>query len=770
VANLSKTIDRAADISRDVGTRLERRVRKAFATYTQRAGQLRAEHAEQFSHVRTPWDLWREGAEYAVDFAQRSALFWDTLRQRGNDYIEHERAGKPPLLAYEYDMLSDGRKFERPVNYALVRIVTPAGIKTDESLRPFIIVDPRAGHGPGIGGFKADSEVGVALLAGHAVYFVIFFPEPEEGQTLADVVDAEAEFVRIVGERHPKSAKPVLVGNCQAGWAVMLLAASRPELVGAIVLNGAPMSYWSGNDGENPMRYAGGLMGGAWSSLLASDLGAGKFDGAHLVQNFENLNPSNAFWGKYYHLWENIDTEPERFLDFERWWGGYYLLNDEEIRWIVNNLFVGNKLAAGEAKLGPGRFFDLKSITSPIIIFASMGDNITPPQQAFNWIADVYRNSDEIKANGQTIVGLVHEDIGHLGIFVSGAVAKKEHAQIIEVLKYIQQLPPGLYGMDIHEAVGLDGSTAYEVSLAERKVEEVRQLQKRDRLDEKPFEAVAAVSELTERAYELLVRPMVREAVPEWAAKAAREFHPLRAQRWMFSDKNPMLAGLPYLAFTARSGRKAAGESNAMRQREKLASELITATLDLYRDLRDAGREAAFYQIYGSLVSLQVADQRAETRRDSKFDPRQVPAVRQVLETLEDGDLQEGLTRMALLLAKEGGGTRELSQMARAREILAPARGIKPMSEDEVRRLLHEETIVTEFEPERARRSLPRLIRTRAERKIARAYLDRVESGMPLNDRQRALLNDFRERLPSPAGARTAVRKPRQAARRRLRR
>src|SRR5437868_4405138 len=144
----------------------------------------------------------------------------------------------------------------------------------------------------------------------------------------------------------------------------------------------------------------------------------------------------------------------------------------------------------------------LRAISAPIIIFASMGDNITPPQQAFNWIADVYRNSDEIKANGQTIVGLVHEDIGHLGIFVSGAVAKKEHAQIIEVLKYIQQLPPGLYGMDIHEAVGLDGATAYEVSLVERKVEDVRQLQKGDRMDEKPFEAVAAVSELTERAYE----------------------------------------------------------------------------------------------------------------------------------------------------------------------------------------------------------------------------------------------------------------------------
>src|SRR6185369_11133485 len=108
----------------------------------------------------------------------------------------------------------------------LVRIVPPDGITVDSRLRPYIIIDPRAGHGPGIGGFKDDSQVGVALKAGHPVYFVIFFPDPEPGQTLADVVDAEAEFVRLVAARHPQSPKPVLVGNCQGGWAVMMLAAS----------------------------------------------------------------------------------------------------------------------------------------------------------------------------------------------------------------------------------------------------------------------------------------------------------------------------------------------------------------------------------------------------------------------------------------------------------------------------------------------------------------------------------------------------------------
>jgi hypothetical protein len=134
----------------------------------------------------------------------------------------------------------------------------------------------------------------------------------------------------------------------------MLLAAARPELTGPLVINGAPMSYWSGSwsggEGENPMRYLGGLLGGSWVALLTSDLGNGLVDGAHFIANFERLNPANTLWTKYYNLFAKVDTEAPRFLGFERWWGGYILMNEEEIRWIVDNLFVGNRLAHGEAK------------------------------------------------------------------------------------------------------------------------------------------------------------------------------------------------------------------------------------------------------------------------------------------------------------------------------------------------------------------------------------------------------------------------------------
>jgi len=753
MADVNRTIDRSIKISRAVAGVLQRRLRDANERYVERMRAAAGTLAQSGGLPKTPLEFWRQWREYHVDFAQRSVLYWDTLRQAGNQWLAHEAAGKPPVLTYKYELIADARTYERPANYALVRIIPPRDMTVDDGKRPFVIVDPRAGHGPGIGGFKEESEVGVALSAGHPVYFVIFYPDPEPGQTLADVTDAEAEFIRIVAERHPASQKPVIVGNCQGGWAVMMLAAARPDIAGPLVINGAPMSYWSGNDGDNPMRYAGGLLGGAWPSLFASDLGGGKFDGAYLVQNFEYLNPANTYWEKWYNLFANIDSEPPRFLEFERWWGGYYDMNEEEIRWIVNNLFVGNKLAAGEARLGPGRYFDLKAIKQPIIVFASMGDNITPPQQAFNWISDLYSSTEEIKANGQTIVGLIHKDVGHLGIFVSGTVAKKEHTQIVSVLKYIQALPPGLYGMEIDERIGADGNVEYDVTLRERKLEDLKRLQKFDRVDEKPFEAVAALSELNERAYELLVRPLVREAMPEWLGKVLREWHPLRVQRWWFSDRNPLLAGLPAMAAAARTYRRPRSADNLGRRAELLASEYVNAALDLYRDLRDAASEAAFFEVYGNLLSLSMADQRAVIRRQTPFDARALPAVRQVLDEIDQGGLPEAIIRTGILVVKAGGGKRRLAQMEHTRALLQPTGVLRDIDEDHFRRLLHEETLVVEFEPKLAKASLPKLIHNASDRQKLNEIFDWLETEAGLDARQQALLADLRKLVPRPVAA-----------------
>src|SRR4029450_8041619 len=120
-------------------------------------------------------------------------------------------------------------------------------------------------------------------------------------------------------------------------------------------------------------------------------------------------------------------------------------------------------LWSGTVKSGQ-HALDLREIKVPIVLFASLGDNITPPQQAFNWVADVYGSTEEIKARGQVIVGLMQEEVGHLGIFVSGKVAKKEGTQIASVLESIEALPPGLYGMQITEKKSNGEKPAYEVS------------------------------------------------------------------------------------------------------------------------------------------------------------------------------------------------------------------------------------------------------------------------------------------------------------------
>src|SRR5262249_10912522 len=140
----------------------------------------------------SPIDMWSSAAEYFVDAAQRSVLFWDVMRQRGNQYREHLAEAVPHVLEFEVELVVDGRTLERPVNYALVGVVPPARVQVDPTRRPFVVVDPRAGHGPGIGGFKADSEIGVAFKAGHPCYFIGFLPEPMPGQTIEDIAKAEA--------------------------------------------------------------------------------------------------------------------------------------------------------------------------------------------------------------------------------------------------------------------------------------------------------------------------------------------------------------------------------------------------------------------------------------------------------------------------------------------------------------------------------------------------------------------------------------------------
>jgi hypothetical protein len=385
----------------------------------------------------------------------------------------------------------------------------------------------------------------------------------------------------------------------------MMLAALRPELFGPMIIAGSPLSYWQGVHGKNPMRYTGGLLGGSWLTAFASDLGAGKFDGAWLVQNFENQNPANTLWSKQYNLYSKIDTEAPRYLGFERWWGGHVNLNAEEIQFIVDELFVGNNLAAGNIRISDGTAIDLRNIRSPIVVFCSQGDNITPPQQALGWILDLYEDVDEIRAYGQTIVYTVHETIGHLGIFVSSGVARKEHGEFSSNIDLIDTLPPGLYEAKFErkagETVNPDLATGDWIMRCElRTLDDIRALGVNDMMDDRSFATVDRVSRTNLALYRAFVQPIVRAFVNPALADFMQQLHPLRLQYEVFSNANPMMGPVAGWAEQVRDRRRPASADNPLVAMQESMSRQIVAGLDAWRVATENFSEQMFTAVYGS--------------------------------------------------------------------------------------------------------------------------------------------------------------------------
>ena len=544
--------------------------------------------------------------DYARDSWQRIVLYADVMRKRGNQYQEHLVEDIPNVLDFPATIVMTGADLPRPVNYGLVRILAPDLPEPDPSKRPFVVVDPRAGHGPGIGGFKPESEIGVALRAGHPCYFVGFLPDPVPGQTVEDVMHAEVAFLEKVIALHPHSeGKPAVIGNCQAGW-----------------------------HGRNPMRYSGGMMGGSWATALAGDLGNGHFDGANLVQNFEKLNPANTHWSKQYNLYANIDTEAPRYLEFEKYWGGHVFLNAVEMQYIVDNLFIGNRLATAQLITADGVRLDLRNIRSPIVVFCSNGDNITPPPQALGWITDLYRDDDEVRLHDQTIVYSVHDSIGHLGIFVSGKVGHKEHQKFASNIDLINLLPAGLYQAKIVDKTADTpnadlASGDYVLSLEQRRLDDVRAIVQPSVENDRKFAAAARVSEVNLSLYRSFVQPWVRAVVTPQSARMLELMHPLRVSYERWNDHNPLARMVAKEADKVRAHRTPVAAGNPLLAMQEAFSSAITAGLNSWRDLRDAATEQTFDLVYGNPLVQALAGQGAGAV------PRPHPGVTQ--EHIEDG-------------------------------------------------------------------------------------------------------------------------------------
>lgn len=707
---------------------------------------------------------------YFTDAWQRGMLYADVMRERGNQYRAHLQEAAPNVLNFKAELVMRGDTLPRPVNYGLVRIQPAAGVVTDATRRPFVIVDPRAGHGPGIGGFKPDSEIGAALAAGHPCYYVGFTPDPVPGQTVEDVMRAEAAFLRKIIALHPDAqGKPAVIGNCQAGWQIMMAAAVWPELFGPIILAGTPLSYWAGWRGKNPMRYGGGLTGGSWLTALASDLGGGKFDGAWLVQNFENLNPANTLWEKQHHMYANVDTEGPRYLGFEKYWGGHVCLNDVEMQTIVDDLFIGNKLSSAQLVTSDGVRIDLRNITSPIVVFCSYGDNITPPPQALGWITDLYRSDDELLGHNQTIAWATHKSIGHLGIFVSGAVGRKEHAKFTNNIDLIDMLPAGLFELsvddkqpDMAHAETVPGD--YLMTVHQRSLDDVRAIvapnPEEVAASDRRFAAAAQVSQINLALYRRYLQSWVRGAVTPQMADAMRAWHPLRIGYEMWSDRNLLAPAVARQAEAVRAHRKPMAADNPWWTWQETCSDAIAASLKAFGDWRDAAEEKTFEAIYGHPLVQALAGQ-ADPAAPAQPHPGDTPEhhawmtqrLARLRATIDQGSLPEATVRalMYVLQPRREADERQYRRALHVRQSELAAR----LDIDDARSLVRRQALLMRVAGDAAIAALPTLLAREPAARIRAAmqHLHAVlTAGEPVQGEERKRLQAMRRIFDKAAG------------------
>jgi hypothetical protein len=548
--------------------------------------------------VRAPSDpeLCKSCSEYSWDVIQRSILFWDVMRKRGNIFLK-DTTWKSVVAAFDHEIILDGREFPRPVNYSLARIIPKKGFPVDPSKRPIVVTDPRVGQGPGIRGSRLDSEIVIAMKKGHAVYFLVFHSEPVPGQSIGDVELAETKFVAAVAKLHPDSEEPAVIGNCADGWAAALLGVSRPDVTGPLFLNVSPLSYWGGPVATDQMRFEGALAGGVWLSRFLCDLNNGVIDGANLMANFERLNLTDTLWSRPYQAYSEVDTAEAKYLACEQWWHSYFVRCAEEMHFIVRRVAVDDNQDKGRLQLDRGRILDLRNTEEPVVLFASTGDGNTSPAHVLNWVRQVYRSTREIKRLGKVIVFRWDQSIGHLGVFVSGRTERAKAGVSTESLAAVECLPPGLYEMVIDEGEKIEGVSDYAVSYAQRTMADIEALLGPN-LDDTECELERVISDSNDRIYRYFVGPWIRMLVNEVTAEVMRLCHPERLSRYVCSDMNPFLLPIKLWAPLVKRNRIPASPDNPFLILERKHAETVEKMLRDIQDMRDGAQNFWFEAVF----------------------------------------------------------------------------------------------------------------------------------------------------------------------------
>jgi hypothetical protein len=160
--------------------------------------------------------------------------------------------------------------------------------------------------------------------------------------------------------------------------------------------------------------------------------------------------------------------------------------------------------------------------------------------------------------------------------------------------------------------------------------------------------------------------------------------------------------------------------------------------------MRDAMQEMTFHMIYSSpfmrMIGAEGLAKRHEAVADNLLD---LPEVHEALEHLEDGGEAEGAIRMLELLSGARGYVRR-TRLERELQIFATEEPFSSMDETKRAKLIHAQSLVVQFAPEKAKDSLPRLLKTPEERERALDLVMRVAGPVEtMNPKALALYREF---------------------------
>jgi len=258
----------------------------------------------------------------------------------------------------------------------------------------------------------------------------------------------------------------------------------------------------------------------------------------------------------------------------------------------------------------------------------------------------------------------------------------------------------------------------------------------------------------------MFVQPSVQAGSNEFIAGLIRRFHPLRVQRWAFSDWNPWLAWLPGAAQLAKENRQPVAADDPLRRAEASLAELASATLEYHRALRDALAEALFFHVYGNLFSLYIAD-REPARAAQSTDPHELPIVQQALASIDKGGYPEAFARVGFLVTRRGDVP--LSRLEAGQQMVKDYKEFLPaVPLEHMRRVAGEQEIIATYATDKAIAALPKLLPEHKDRERLLTLLDRLESDPRvrhdgLTPEQQTMLKRVRQALRVPARVKNAA-------------